>query len=154
MFLIKTVYQFVKDSFVAPPISIIKNSNIVQKNSAYLKMFHLNSFLLFISTSLQNLYHRITRNHLRKRYTLKKKKLCSLKRDCNLPIFTAIEIITNLTKYELSQEESDLLKAGLYFSIQRDKIQKFKIFTTFEKIHRSFQPFVSSTLNPRKIKVR
>ena len=33
-------------------------------------------------------------------------------RDCNLPIFTANEIITNLTKYELSQEESDLLKAG------------------------------------------
>ena len=137
MFLIKTVYQFVKDSFVAPPISIIKNSNIVQKISAYPKTFHLNSFLLLISTSLQNLYHRITRNHLRKRYTL-----------------TAIEIITNLTKYELSQEESDLLKAGLYFSIQRDKIQKFKIFTTFEKIHRSFQPFVSATLNPRKIKVR
>ena len=34
----------------------------------------------------------------------------------NLPIFTANETITNLTQYELSQE-SDLLKAGLYFSI-------------------------------------
>ena len=36
------------------------------------------------------------------------------------------------------QEESDLLKVGLYFSIQPDKIQKSEIFTTFEKIHRSF----------------
>ena len=51
---------------------------------------------------------------------------------------TANETITNLTLYELSQEESDLLKAGLYFSIQPDKTRKSEIFTTFEKIHRSF----------------
>ena len=38
----------------------------------------------------------------------------------------------------MSQEESDLLKAGLSFSIQPDKIRKSEIFTTFEKIHRSF----------------
>ena len=49
-------------------------------------------------------------------------KFSSLTRDCNLPIFTANETITNLTQYELSHEESDLLKAGLYFSIQPDKI--------------------------------
>ena len=55
------------------------------------------------------------------------KKLCSLTRDCNLPIFTANETITDLTQYELSQEESDLLKAGLYFSIQRDKIRHSEI---------------------------
>ena len=59
-------------------------------------------------------------------------------RDCSLPIFTANETITNLTQYELSQEESVLLKADLYFSIQPDKIRKSEIFTTFEKIHRSF----------------
>ena len=39
-------------------------------------------------------------------------------------MLTSNETITNLTQYELSQEESDLLKAGLYFSIQPDKIQK------------------------------
>ena len=44
---------------------------------------------------------------------------------------------------ELSQEESDLLKAVLYFSIQPDKIRKSEIFTTFEKIH-------CSILNNRK----
>ena len=53
-------------------------------------------------------------------------------------MFAANETMTNLTLYELSQEESNLLKAGLYFSIQPDKIRKSKIFTTFEKIHRSF----------------
>ena len=50
------------------------------------------------------------------------KKLSLLTRDCSLPIFTANETITNVTQHELSQEESDLLKAGLYFSIQPDKI--------------------------------
>ena len=59
-------------------------------------------------------------------------------KDCNLPKFTANETITNLMQYELFQEESDLLKASLYFSIQPDKIRKSEIFTTFEKIHRSF----------------
>ena len=75
---------------------------------------------------------------LRKSLYTQQKKLPSLTNDCNLPIFTANETVTNLTQYELSQEESDLLKAGLYFSIQPDKIPKSKIFTTFEKIHRSF----------------
>ena len=59
-------------------------------------------------------------------------------RDCSLPTFAANETITNLTQYELSQEESDLIKTSLYFSIQPDKIRKSEIFTTFEKIRRLF----------------
>ena len=58
---------------------------------------------------------------LKSLYT-QQKKLSSLTKDCSLPIFTAKETITNLTQYELSQEESDLLKAGLYFSIPPHKI--------------------------------
>ena len=58
--------------------------------------------------------------------------------DCNLPIFRAKKTITNPTQYELFQEESKLLKTGLYFLIQPDKIRKSEIFTTFEKIHSSF----------------
>ena len=65
-------------------------------------------------------------------------KLSSLTRDCKLTIFTANETITNLTQYELSQKESDLLKPGLYFSIQPDKIRKSEIFTALENIHRLF----------------
>ena len=59
-------------------------------------------------------------------------------RDFNLTIFTTNETITNLKQYELSQEESDLLIAGLQFLIQPDKVRKFEVITTFEKIHRSF----------------
>ena len=80
------------------------------------------------------------------------KKLSSLTRDCNLPILTANETITNLTQYELSQEESDLLKAGLYFSIQPDKIRKSEIFTTFEKVHRSFLNNLKSEETKSQIK--
>ena len=75
---------------------------------------------------------------LQKLLYTQQKKLSSLTRDCNLPIFTANKTITNLMQYELSQEESYLLKAGLYFSVQPDKIQKSKTFTAFEKIHRLF----------------
>ena len=75
---------------------------------------------------------------LQKSLYTQQKKLSSLTKDCNLIIFTANETITNLTQYELSPQESDLLRAGLYFSMLRDKIRKSKIFTTFEKIHRSF----------------
>ena len=71
-------------------------------------------------------------------------------KDCNLPIFTANKTITNLMQYEFSQEESDLLKASLYFSIQPDKIRKSKTFTTFGKIHRSFL----NNLKSEKPKVR
>ena len=66
---------------------------------------------------------------LQKSLYTQQKKLSPLTRDCNLPIFTGNETITNLTQYELSQEESDSLKAGLYFSIQPDKIRKSEIFT-------------------------
>ena len=80
------------------------------------------------------------------------KKLVSLTRDCNLSVLTANENITNLTRYELSQEESDLLKAGLYFSIQPDKIRKSEIFTTFEKIHHSFLNNLQSEETKSQIK--
>ena len=62
--------------------------------------------------------------------------------------------ITNLTRYDLSQEESDLLKAGLYFSIQPDNIRKSEVFTTFEKIHRSFLNNLKSEETKSQIKAR
>ena len=55
-------------------------------------------------------------------------------------------------QYELSQEESDLLKVGLYFSIQPDKIWKFEIFATFEKIHCSFLNNLKSEETKSRIK--
>ena len=84
----------------------------------------------FLSTQLSTIdFYILTKSitsynkkSLQKSLYTQQKKLSSLTRDCNLPIFTANETITNPTLYELSQEESDLLKTGLYFSIQPDKI--------------------------------
>ena len=84
---------------------------------------------------------------LQKLLNTQHKKLSSMTRNCNLPTFTSNRTITKLTQYELSQEEFDLLKAGLYFSIQPHKIQKSEIFNTF--IVR-----LSTTLTPKKLKIR
>ena len=50
------------------------------------------------------------------------------------------------------QEESDLLKTGLYFYIQPNKIRKSEIFTNFEKIHRSFVNNLKSEKTNNQIK--
>ena len=108
---------------------------------------HLSTIDFYILAKCITSYNKIS---LQKLLYTQQKKLSSWTRDCNLHIFTANKTITNLTQYELSQEESDILKAVLYFSIQSDRIRKFEIFTTFGKIHRSFL----NNLNPRKLKVR
>ena len=109
----------------------------------------LSTIDFYILTKSITSYNKIS---LQKSLYTQQKMLSSLTRDCNLPIFTANETITNLTQYELSQEESDLLKAGLYFSIQPDKIRKSEIFTTFEKIHRSFLNNLNSEETKSQIK--
>ena len=78
------------------------------------------------------------------------KNFPSFTRGSSLPIFTANETITNLTQYELSEKETNLLKVGLYFSIQPDKLQKSEIVTTFQKFHPSF----ITTLNLRILEIR
>ena len=90
---------------------------------------------------------------LQKSLHTQQKKLSLQTRDCHLSVFTANKTITNLTEYELSQEESDLLTAGLYLSIQPDKIRKSEVFTIFEKIHRSFLNNIKSEETKSQIKV-
>ena len=87
---------------------------------------------------------------LQKSVNIPQKKLSSLKRSCSLPTFIANETITNLTQYELSQEESSIFKAGLHFSIQPDKLRKSKI----HYLLKSFIVHLSITLNPRELEVR
>ena len=139
MFLIKTLSQFAKDSFVAPSKNVIKNSKEHLSKELSLSENYLSTQLSFIDfyilTKSITLYNR---KSLQKSLYTQQQKLSLLTRDCNLPIFIANKTITNLTQYELSLEESDLLKTGLYFSIQPNSIQKCEIFTTFEKIHRLF----------------
>ena len=68
-------------------------------------------------------------------------------------MFTGNETITNLAQYELSQEENDSLKAGLYFPIQPDKIGRSEIFTIFKKIDRCFIKNLKSGETKSQIKM-
>ena len=154
VFLTKTLYQFAKDSFVAPSVSVIKNFHMFQKNSVYPKTFkrllkQLSTVDFYILTKYMTLSNK---KSLQKSLFIQQKNLSSLTRDCSLTIFTANKTITNLTQYELSQDKADLLKAGLYLSIQPDKIQKSEIFTTFEEIHRSFSNNLKSKETKSQIK--
>ena len=87
---------------------------------------------------------------LQKLLYTQQKKLSSLTKDCNLSIFTANETTANFMQYELSQEESDLLKAGLYFSIQKIKFENPKSSLPLKR----FVVCFLTTLNPWKPKVR
>ena len=71
----------------------------------------INFFILKKSTISNN-----SKSLLKLLYT-QQKNLSSLKRVCILPIFSANKTITNLTQYEIFHEESEFLKADLYFPI-------------------------------------
>ena len=105
------LYQYVKDILAMPSINAIKNFSMSQKNSINTKAFYPNSYLLLNSISLQ--IHNILQQEITSKIAKYTKKLSSLTKNCSLSTFTSNETITNLTQYELSQEESDLLKAGL-----------------------------------------
>ena len=119
----------------------------LSENVLSTQIFTIDFYILSKSITSYN------KKSLQKSLYAQQKRLSSLTRDCNLPIFTAIETITNLTQYQVSQEESDLLKVGLYFSIQPGKISKSKIFTTFEKIHHSFLDNLKSKETKIQVKV-
>ena len=106
----------------------------------------IDCFILNISITSHN------KKFLQKLLNTEQKKLSSLTRNYSSPTFTSNKTITNLTQYELSQEESDLLKASLYFPIQPDEIRKSEIFTPFEKIHRYFIGNLKSEETKNQIK--
>ena len=87
---------------------------------------------------------------LQKSLYTQQKKLSSLTRDCNLPIFTSNKTITNLTEYELSQEEYDLLKQLSNFQSNQIKFENPK---SSLPLKRFFIRFLT-TSNPRKPKFR
>ena len=167
-----------KQLSVYPKFLIFKLSNVSNKDALSIRKRVLRSAIInrnkelqhlskelslsenFLSTQLSTVdFYILTKavtsyneKSLQKSLKSQQKKLSSLTRDCSLPIFTANEAITTFTQYKLFQEESDLLKAGLYFSIQPDKIRKSEIFTTFEKIHRSFLNNLKSDETKSQIK--
>ena len=88
---------------------------------------------------------------LQKLLNTQHKKLSSLMRNCSLPTFTSNKTITNLTQYELSQEESYLLLKQVYISLSNQI--KFECPKSSLPLKR-FIVCLSATLNPKKLKIR
>ena len=62
------------------------------------------------------------------------KKISSPARKCNLPTLIANKAVNNVGKYKLSQEYNELLKVGLYFSIQPYKLRNSNVLSALEII--------------------
>ena len=150
MFLIKTLFPFAKDYFVAAAIRVIENSNIFQKNSVYPKTFYLNSFLLSTSTSLQYLYHRMTRNRCRNRYTLNKKSYLHW-RGIATYLYSQLKKLL-LISYNMNYPRKNLiyLKQVCIFQSNQTKFENLKSSLPLKRFIVRFL----TTLNPRKPKVR
>ena len=58
----------------------------------------------------------------------------------------------NRTQHKLSQEESNLVRTGLYFSNQLNNLCKSNIFTAFEKIHCLFINNLNSKETKKQVK--
>ena len=136
-------------------IPYISTAECFKKDGSSIRKRLLPSAIKKCNKELQNVSKELSlseiKKSLQKLLNTQQKKLSSLTRSCSLPTFTANKDITNLTKYELSQEESDLHKAGLYtFQSNQIKFENQKSSLPLKR----FIVCLLTTLNPRKLKVR
>ena len=66
------------------------------------------------------------------------KKLKGLTKNSSVP-FTHNDTVVNISSYNLSEEELDILKFGLTFAIKPPLLRKSQIFTTFELLHQDLK---------------
>ena len=148
--------------FLLDTFSICKRLHRSAINKCNTELQHLSKELClsknFLLTQLSSIEFYIfiksitshNKKSLQKSLYTQQKKLSSLTRDCNLPIFTSNETITNLTEYELSQEEYDLLKQLSTFQSNQIKFENPKSSLPLKRFTIRFL----TILNPRKPKVR
>ena len=152
IFIIKTLYQFIKDFFEAPSINVINNPNNFHKNSVYPKTFYINKCLLLTSTSLQNLNckDKPTRNHCRTRYTLNKKSYLHWQG-------ISTYLYSQLTKLLLISHDMNYPRKNLIFFKQFYTFQSNQINFKNPKSSLPLERFISgflTTLNLNKLKLR
>ena len=79
------------------------------------------------------------------------KKLKTLTKTCVLP-FDSKDVVTNISSYTLSQNESEALKFGLSQSIVPPYINKTDIFVSFESIFNSMTSHLHDKNDEIKLK--
>ena len=103
-----------------------------QKILVYPKTFYVNNFLLSILHSYK--IYNIPQQEIAAEIVIySTEKVVITHGDCSLPIFTANDTITNLMQYELSQEESDLLEAGLYYKPSPRILRQHRVLRNLRK---------------------
>ena len=150
MFLIKTLYQFVKESFVAPSTSVIKSSSIFQKNSVYPKTFlstDLSTIDFYIFTKSITSYNK---KLMQKSLYTQQKKLSSLTRDGNLlyPQLTKLLLIS----INMNYPRKNMIYLKQVYTFQSNQIN-FENPKSSLLLKRFIVHFLT-TLNPKKPKVR
>ena len=93
------------------------------------------------------IYSSIDNNVSKKRRKIlptQEKKLKNLTFNKVIP-FTSNEVVRNLSSFEFSTEELELLKYGLSHSIPPKQLRKTEVFTTFDMIHRFLRSELSSS---------
>ena len=150
MFLIKTLYQFVNDSFLAPSTSVINNYDIFQKNSVYPKKFYVHSFLLLTSTYLQNLKHRVTRNRCRNREALNKKSYLHWRGIATYQYSQLTKLLLISRNMNYPRKNLIYLKQVYTFQSNQMKVENPKSSLPLKRFIIRFL----TVLNPRKPKVR
>ena len=111
------------------------------KVKSLVTLFHFHILTKSISQNIRQLETSFVNTH--------KKKLQNLTRNAILP-FTSSDVITNLSKYNLSAEESSILKYGHAYAIPPTFISKTKVFTSFEMIN----CFLQSEKKSEELKAR
>ena len=112
MFLVKTLYQFVKGSLVAPSTSIMKTLTSFKNLSENVLSTQLSTTDFYILAKSITSYN--NKSLQKSLYTLQ--KVFSLTSDCNLPIFTANETITNLVyTFQSNTIKFENPKSSLHF---------------------------------------
>ena len=80
-----------------------------------------------------------------------KKKLMRLTENSSLP-FEEKEVIRNFSQHVLSEQEEDILRNGLKYSIPPAMTNKTDVFSTFELIHRAMKCDLKSEADAGRLK--
>ena len=114
---------------------------------------NLRSKLSFVDWFILNKYIKeIVDKKIKKCVKIQEKKLKNLTKHTSLQCLNPNKTITNLTNYNLTQEETELLKNGLFFSIAPPFLKKSDVFTSFENIHRFLSKNLIDEANKPQLK--
>ena len=141
MFLRKTLYQFVKCSFVAQSISVIKISN--KRTQSIQKLFIYTDFYYWLR-------YRITKNRRRNRYTLNKKSYLHWPRIATYLYLQLTKLL--LISHDMNYPRKKLIYLKQLYTFRSNQI-KFRKPKSSLPLKRFIVRFIT-TLNLSKPKVR